>query len=268
MEEKKNEFCANNGSKDIAYTLISFNLCNGFSRANLWFQGSQEERMQGIADLLVSHDADAIALQEFAPAHCDGLIAGLEEAGYRMFYPEGYSKETDFRMTAVTILAVKEGVSFDQEYRAEIELSYRYIAGSLKKDKEEKIKIFAPHIPTLGEKASTATMKRKCDMLYVARKYFEECSIIKRQKCILMGDLNSEVREAKISNLCGDEMEFAQLKEFAIDTSVNRESTFQATRLDYCFVNELLNSDYIVKTYERKNIYSDHSYLEVQVKRR
>lgn len=256
----------NNVAEKSVYRLIWMNLCNGPSKRYLQGDLSQEERVSKFLNIISRETPDAIVFHEFAPATCDGIVEALTKEGYEFYYPEGYTRASDGRKTAVAALAVVNGCEFEQEFLDDVELSYRYVCGSLKKEGDHEVFLLLPHIPAAEKGANEVALRRKANML---KKILRHSLIRDSLNLLTVGGFNSVIRD-KADVRMDDEICFGELVKHLVDTSVKKRPTVREQRLDFCFANASMNNKYSVTTEEIEVVktISDHSYLRIEIKER
>jgi len=212
---------------------VTFNI-HGRNTAcySLSFEGTEEMRMEKVAQAIIKTGADIACLNEFMPAKSEPLLSTLRAAGYEIYFPDRdmYDERFDnfIRMWCVTILAVKKELTFESSFD-DSELSCRTVNGLLK-FRNDYVAIIATHVPSVNDPNNASEMLRKrtalSEIATNIRKMQEKGYYI-----LLLGDMNTDSGDA-----CAGQ--FSHIEEKLVDKLPKRATWGEEKQLDRILISK------------------------------
>ena len=220
------------------------------------------ERVPQIIESIMLHRPDVIFLEEFCyPLQKDSIIAVLENEGYTITLPVGFSDEakTNDKWNACCMLAWCHNTTcFSQTERSGVIQKYRYIEGTLV-DRHSKASVhcFWGYAQQCFSDAPWM-IERKANMLNAIGQF---CADHRHEAFYFGGDLTTDFTSptAKCRDLLQRILERPYVKNTYIGPTWNNE------QLDYAVISTKLDADFKHKTIPIKETGSDHIALLTEI---
>ena len=213
--------------------LVSFNIhSRNTTHYSLPYVGTEEERMKELAQAIIETGTDVVCINEVAPIKAKMLLSVLREAEYDVYFPVDnmYRSFDDCsRMSSITVLAIKNGVTFEQSFE-ESNLPYRMVTGILKQDNCNNIAICAIHIPSVDNVNNEWQMFRKRTSMMEISAYISKMEGM-GMPIVLLGDMNTDSKE----DACAGQ--FSQIEKKLVD-KLPKSATWEKKRLDRILISK------------------------------
>ena len=247
--------------------IVSSNVCgNKLAAAKLNYPGNA--RIVDLVNRLIKEEKpDILAIQEIPYASLGFIKSILEQFGYVMhIHKEFNAVKNKWQFTCLTVLFVKENISFEPEFRNGLKTLYRCVAGVLTIS-EQKIFLKVNHVPPISDEGGRGSesgkymedmLKRKTDFLS-DELAFQQSMNTNGQLAISLGDYNC----ARTGEYSAQEL-FTQLP--FVDL-IGDEPTWNNAALDHIFVSQALEKSGIPikhKLISYPNL-TDHKILDLSL---
>jgi|GEM_PF-5266449 len=217
---------------------------------------TQSERMNAIADeIIVTSDKPELVFlteMELKPYSGNIIIDRLHKENYQIYHAYGVAPEDEVKKShanwCLPVLAVKEGITFEQEKRLfPVSTPYRIIVGNLVVN-GIKFKLCGAHVPSVKDATNKRQIERKEGMMSLLKKYAKK-SVENEESFIVCGDINTKPEENGLLSLL-------------VNTCDEKTHTFlDITTIDYSLISpgffEIL-SEATTMVIEDKSFLSDH----------